>query len=64
IVDEIHLMRRRIAEKFGGDIAAILDDARKRQEASGRTVWRDAAAAKTSMPARPLPCEPGGDIQE
>jgi len=40
IVEEIHLTRQRMAEKFGGDIRAILEDARKRQEASGRPVWR------------------------
>jgi len=35
ILDEIHRTRERMAEKFGGDIAAILEDAWKRQEASG-----------------------------
>jgi hypothetical protein len=29
-----------MADKFGGDIAAILEDARKRQAASERPVWR------------------------
>jgi hypothetical protein len=40
IIDEIHQTRQRLAEKFGGDIAAILEDARKRQEASGRAIWQ------------------------
>ncbi|NQT14402.1 MAG: hypothetical protein HQ582_16725 [Planctomycetes bacterium] len=40
ILDEIHRTRRQMADKFGGDIAAILEDARKRQAASGRTVWQ------------------------
>ena len=35
IIDAIHRTRQQMAEKFGGDIAAILEDARKRQEASG-----------------------------
>jgi len=39
-IDEIHRTRQEIAEKFGGDIAAILEDARSRQAASGRTEWR------------------------
>ena len=40
IIDEIHRTRERMAEKFGGDIAAILEDAQKRQTASGRAVWQ------------------------
>jgi hypothetical protein len=39
-IDEIHRTRERMADKFAGDIAAILDDARKRQAASGRALWR------------------------
>ena len=36
ILDEIHATRRQIAEKVNYDLAAIFEDARKRQEASGR----------------------------
>lgn len=64
IVDEIHLTRRRIAEKFGGDITAILDDARKRQEASGRPVWQAPAKAQSLEPPRAFSCQRGGEIQE
>ena len=39
VVDEIHRTRREISDRFGGDLHAILDDARKRQAASGRPVW-------------------------
>ncbi len=39
VVEEIHRTRGRMAEKFGGNINAILEDARKRQEALGRPVW-------------------------
>jgi len=39
-IEEIHQTRERMADKFGGDITAILEDARKRQAASGRAVWR------------------------
>lgn len=39
VLDEIHQTRREISERFGGDLHAILDDARKRQAASGRPVW-------------------------
>ena len=31
IIEEIHRTRERMAEKFGGDIAAIVEDARQRQ---------------------------------
>ena len=40
IVEEIHRVRREISERFGGDFVAMLDDARRRQEASGRPVWK------------------------
>jgi hypothetical protein len=39
-IEEIHQTRQQMADKFAGDIAAILDDARKRQTASGRAIWR------------------------
>ena len=50
IIDEIHRTRERMAEKFGGDIAAILEDARKRQEASGRAVWQGPSSNKALKP--------------
>jgi len=40
IIEEIHETRRKIAEKFGSDIRAIADDARKRQAASGHPIWK------------------------
>jgi hypothetical protein len=43
-IDEIHRTRQRMATQFDGDIAAILEDARKRQAASGRAVWRARSA--------------------
>ena len=49
IIEEIHQIRERMAEKFGYDITAILEDARKRQEASGRAIWQGPCA---SLPAR------------
>jgi len=39
-IEEIHCTRQRMADKFAGDIAAILEDARQRQAASGRAIWR------------------------
>jgi len=43
-IDEIHRTRERLAEKFGGDIKAILADARRRQAESGRPVWHGRSA--------------------
>ena len=40
VIDEIHLARREFSDRFGGDFDAMLDDARRRQEASGRPIWR------------------------
>lgn len=50
VIDEIHRTRERMAEKFGGDIARILEDARTRQAASGRPVWRGPSRDKRTPP--------------
>ena len=50
ILDEIHRTRQRMAEKFGGDLAAILEDAWKRQEASGRAIWQGSSSNQTLNP--------------
>jgi hypothetical protein len=39
-IEEIHQTRERLAAKFGGDIRAILEDARRRQVASRRPTWK------------------------
>ena len=49
IIEEIHQTRRRIAEKFGYDIAAISEDARRRQAESGRPVWRGPSNDKVTV---------------
>jgi hypothetical protein len=55
-IDDIHRVREQMAAKFGGDLNAILDDARKRQEASGRAVWRGPAQSSAPSPgAEKLP---------
>jgi len=36
IVEEIRAIRRRHTDQFGGDVAAILDDIRQREQKSGR----------------------------
>ena len=46
IIDSIHRTRQAMAEKFDGDIAAIIEDARKRQEASGRAIWQGPSSNK------------------
>ena len=47
IIDEIHQTRREIADRFDNDLTAILDDARKRQSASGHPVWQSKSSDKT-----------------
>ena len=39
-IEDIHATRRRIAEKFGHDLAAIVADAKKREATSGHEIWR------------------------
>jgi hypothetical protein len=49
-IDEIHLVRERIAEKHGGNLAAVISDAQQRQQASGRAIWtRDVATNATEL---------------
>ena len=51
VIDEIHRTRREISERFGGDLHAILADARQRQAASGRPVWSPESANKPMHPS-------------
>jgi hypothetical protein len=53
IIEEIHRTRECMAETFGGDITAIVEDARKRQEASGRPVWQGSSSNKAMHPSGP-----------
>ena len=48
-IDEIHQVREQIADKFNGNIEAILEDARKRQEASGRAIWKGASSTGLNL---------------
>jgi hypothetical protein len=47
--EDIHATRRRIAEQFGHNLAAIVEDAKKRQATSGHEIWRP----KTKFSAAP-----------
>jgi hypothetical protein len=49
-IEDIHATRRRIAEKFGYDLAAILEDARKRQASSGHQMWRPIPKPSATSP--------------
>jgi hypothetical protein len=51
IIDEIHRIREQLAEKFDYDITAILEDAWKRQEASGRAIWQGPSKLAENKPA-------------
>lgn len=58
VLDEIHQTRREISERFGGDLHAILEDARKRQAASGRPVWSPGSASHAMQRSG------GGDVSD
>jgi hypothetical protein len=47
IIDEIHNTRREYAERFGNDLHAICEDARRKQGRQGRRI----------VPASPKPAE-------
>lgn len=53
IIDEIHRTRERLAEKFGGDIQAILADARQRMAASGQPIWQGPTNEPKSLESEP-----------
>lgn len=54
----LHQIRESIVESFGGDLHALTDDARRRQEQSGRPIWRGNKLSKPlplSKNVTPLP---------
>lgn len=54
IVEEIHQARRDYAGKFHGNFKLRLDDARRRQEASERPVWRPKSKTAIAPPSGEL----------
>ena len=48
-IEEIHAVRRSISERFGGNIEAIVEDARRRQAASGRPIWKSAKSQPQNL---------------
>ena len=48
-IEEIHRIRREISDRFGGDVAAIAEDASRRLEASGRPIWRPSNLEKVEL---------------
>ncbi len=60
-IEEIHRTRERLAAKFGGDIKAILADARRRQAESDRPIRHATSAKSGKRPPLPvtLPTPPG-----
>ena len=55
VLKEIHQARQRMAEKFGGDITAIWDDARQRQAASEHLIWTATGTDQESSLSTPSP---------
>ena len=49
-IEDIHATQRRIAEKFGHDLAAIVQDAQKRQATSGHEIWRPKPKPSAASP--------------
>ena len=49
-IEDIHATRRRIAEKFGHDLAAIVQDAQQRQATSGHEIWRPKPKPSAASP--------------
>jgi len=52
VIEEIHRIREEISERFDGNIAAIAEDAARRQAALGRPVWKPETLDKSLRPTR------------
>lgn len=52
VIEEIHRTREEISERLDGNIAAIAEDATRRQAASGRPVWKPKTPNKSLRPTR------------
>jgi hypothetical protein len=48
LIEEIHEVRRAIAERFDFDVHRISEDAKRRQQLEGRPQWKPAAAVEQS----------------
>jgi hypothetical protein len=49
IIDEIHAVRRAMAERFAFDAHRITEDARKRQNASNVQIWKPMSEGPTDF---------------
>ena len=49
-IEEIHRTRERLAAKFGGDVKAILEDARRRQATLQHPTWQGKNAEQNGQP--------------
>jgi hypothetical protein len=50
VIDELHRIRREIADKFDGDVDAIAKDAAERLARSGRATWTPRVEKKADQP--------------
>ncbi len=50
VIEEIHRTREEISNRFSGNIAAIAEDAARRQAASNRLIWKPKTPNKTLQP--------------
>lgn len=52
IIRDLHRIREAIVDSFDGDLHALTEDARRRQEQSGRPIWHGPDSA---LPAHDSP---------
>ena len=50
VIEEIHQTREKISERFGGSIAAIAEDAARRQAGSNHLIWKSNTPNKSLQP--------------
>jgi hypothetical protein len=59
IIRDLRRIREEIVDSFNGDLQQLTEDARRRQEASGRTIWRRGEAQVDSASKVPEPDRDG-----
>ncbi|MFN0016838.1 MAG: hypothetical protein ACKVP0_01190 [Pirellulaceae bacterium] len=58
-IADIYRTREKVCDQFGGDITAILADARKRQEAGNRPIWQPIQGTSEESPSTIGDCQSG-----
>lgn len=48
LIQDLHRIRESLVDSFAGDLHALSEDARRRQQQSGRRLWKGEATHETT----------------